>query len=145
MAETYAQIPDFERLTSDAYKVDVPKVEGTSGLSSARVEFLLEQSSRDIDSYLGWEIPEGATLRIDTEELSEYQQEALTRAVVAQVIYALELGEGLMIDPTTRHISGADSIIRIPAPRIAPGAMTALQDAQLYKRSGSAPAEASSL
>ena len=142
---SYATLDQFGQWTDFPYNLNDNKVEGTSETNAYYVERALAQASRDLDSYLGWPAPKDAGLRTDVEkQLSDYQTEMLARAAVAQAVYRLRVGEPLMVDPTSRHFRDGSNVAVLPRPaRYAPGALEALQDAGIYRRSGTVPPDES--
>lgn len=113
-----------------------------ANLDAAAIERALEQASRDLDTYLGWDPPEDDDLRIDPDDLSAYAAGCLARATIAQAAMILGRGWDVLVDDFQDiAATGGISFASRPGPRLSPAAVEALAGARLVRRTGTVPAE----
>ena len=106
-------------------------------LEDAAIGRALQQASRDLDTYLGWDPPEDDDLRIDPADLSDYGAGCLARACIAQAAMILGRGWDVVVDDhndlaTVPGVTFASQ----SGPRLSPAAVEAMAGARLLRRSG---------
>jgi hypothetical protein len=98
---------------------------------------LVEEAQHDLDSILGnYEIITTGTyagLKLDVTTLDYAQTQGLSRAMIAQVLYRLEMGPQFFVRPQMEEVAGPEFTTKGKLPRVSPSAKQELSGLSLIR------------
>lgn len=125
-APTYTTLQDVATWLG----MDVP---ASGSADEAKLIGLINRAESDVEGIISWpgSRDEANHRMVLTSELSEWDKEALSRAVCAQVEYRMEMGPKFFIRAQFDQVSGPDFSHSGKLPTIGPRVWVELQDTKL--------------
>ena len=119
--------------TLDDLKAFAPQLDPDA--SDELLQAALDNAEQDIDSAVGYVMNPDLTAsqKFNLTYLDDNQKLRLNRATCAQAEYRLYRGENFFIEGTQKEVTGRDSRLSGPLPRIGPKASTELTRGGLYR------------
>lgn len=127
---TYATLADLDAFTADFELVALPD-------DPAKAQRILDRAERDVDRILGPYERQVTGLKLDPQALSGPAAAALARAVCAQAVHRIALGEDWFSEPDDL-VTGDIRVLRA-AERISGRVYEELSGFGLMRRSGMVP------
>jgi len=133
MPALYVDKDDLDAPASDAGYT----LPSDSGPAPTELDRLVEAAQQDLDSILGnyeiWTTGTYAGLKLDVTTLDYAQQQALSRAMIAQILYRLEMGPQFFIRPQYEQVNGPEFQTKGALPRVSPRAKQELSGFNLIR------------